>query len=147
MIRLHEVRPHLYQRGHMEQYSATQKGQLVYEYGLQLVIGTFRRPDPDLPDVMAQAGGRYVHVAFPDGRKVDVDGYDALAQQGAETIRQGGAVLVHCHGGRNRSGLVNALIVRELDGCSGEEAMLRVKAARKGSLVNEHFCNYLMGLR
>ncbi len=54
-------------------------------------------------------------------------------------IRRGQRVLVHCASGRNRSGLVTALVLRRLDGRTGQEAVNAVRLARRGALSNPVF--------
>lgn len=48
-------------------------------------------------------------------------------------------VYISCHAGINRSGLVTALVVRELTGCNGKAARRWVQAQRPGSLSNPRF--------
>ena len=120
------------------------KTDLLEAYGITLVYGLFSRADQDLPN---WGSGRYVHKRFPDGIEVDDRSYQALADEAAEHIQSGkGGVLTHCYGGRNRSGLLSALILMRLTGCTGAEAVRTVQRNRKGSLVNEHFVRYLEGL-
>jgi hypothetical protein len=65
----------------------------------------------------------------------------------AWTLDAGQNVLVYCYYGVNRSGLVAALIIRELLRCTGAEALARLRMARKGSVGgNPHFVSYLEGL-
>lgn len=51
-----------------------------------------------------------------------------------------------CEEGRNRSGLVTSLAVRELCRVSGADAVARVRAARGGMLANRTFAAALAGL-
>jgi Dual specificity phosphatase, catalytic domain len=61
-------------------------------------------------------------------------------------VTQGRRVLVACAGGRNRSGLVLGLALRELLGCSGAEALRLVQSRRENSLNNETFARHLASL-
>jgi protein-tyrosine phosphatase len=61
-------------------------------------------------------------------------------------IRAGRRVLVACAGGRNRSGLVVGLAVRELLGCSGAQALTWVQSRREDALNNATFARHLAGL-
>ena len=61
-------------------------------------------------------------------------------------VRAGRRVLVACAGGRNRSGLVVGLAVRELLGCSGAQALNWVQSRRENSLNNATFARHLAGL-
>jgi hypothetical protein len=66
----------------------------------------------------------------------------------SKRIRARDKVLVTCNQGRNRSGLVTALILTSLTGMSGLEAVLQVKAKRQSpwglAFTNETFISYLM---
>lgn len=129
----------LYQRGHMEAYDLPTKQRALAAAGITLAVGLCRRPDPDLDLVC-----NYIHRELPDGKTIDTFAYERLAGEIVQHVKGGnGAALVHCYGGRNRSGLLNALVVRELLGCSGAEAKRRVVAGRRGALVNPHFSAYL----
>jgi len=55
-------------------------------------------------------------------------------------------VLVTCQMGLNRSGLVSALAVRELTGCSGLDAATLVQNRRRKALCNTHFVEMLAKL-
>ena len=69
-----------------------------------------------------------------------------IAELGATLVRGGSSVVVMCERGVNRSGLVTALIVRELQGVSGAEAVALIRARRQGSLRNPDFVAYLESL-
>src|SRR5205823_12412292 len=61
-------------------------------------------------------------------------------------VRAGHRVLVACAGGRNRSGLVVGLAVRELLSCSGAPALTWVQSRRENALNNATFARHLAGL-
>ena len=61
-------------------------------------------------------------------------------------VRAGRRVLVACAGGRNRSGLVVGLAVRELLGCSGVQALSWVQSRRENALNNATFGRHLASL-
>lgn len=69
-----------------------------------------------------------------------------LAQLVAGLIEDGHRALVHCTFGRNRSGLMTTLIVRELLGVSGAEALAHVRSLRDGVANNEVFSAWLESL-
>jgi ADP-ribosyl-[dinitrogen reductase] hydrolase len=69
-----------------------------------------------------------------------------VADTAAAAVARGLHVLLHYEEGRNRSGLVTALLLCRLTGCSGAEAMARVRAARPGMLSNRTFAAYLADL-
>ncbi len=57
--------------------------------------------------------------------------------------RRGKRLLVTCAQGRNRSGLVSALTIRLLTGCTGRTAADHVRVVRPNSLTNPWFRAYL----
>ena len=57
-----------------------------------------------------------------------------------------GAVVIHCRAGRNRSGLLSALVVRELLRIDGARALAHVQQARPRAIANEAFADYLKEL-
>lgn len=67
------------------------------------------------------------------------------ARRVARTYAGGGSALVTCMQGRNRSGLVTALAICMLYGCSGRRAALVVQQRRRGApaLTNPNFVEYL----
>jgi hypothetical protein len=168
---IHEILPGLYQRGHLEAWSADYKYDVLADYNITLVFGLFTRPDPDLP---YWPNGTYIHRHLPDGKRLDPEPYLELARRAATVLvppypppprdalgavygglagarsraplPAPGAVLSTCHAGRNRSGLLNALIVREITGCSGKDAIDIVRAGRPRAIANPTFVSYLESL-
>lgn len=61
------------------------------------------------------------------------------ARDVAIAIMDGKRVLITCHAGINRSGLVSALALRILAGQPGEVCLEHVRRARPGALRNEYF--------
>jgi protein-tyrosine phosphatase len=137
-VRLYQIVPQLYQRGAFAHLN--DKVPALRAAGIEVVVSLWR-PDPDLFDVV-----EYHHYPTSDGQKIDRGLYGALAYDFARCVRDGRTVLVHCQGGRNRSGLLNALIVRQLYGCTGLDAANVVRLARPGALANPYFLRYLVGL-
>jgi len=70
----------------------------------------------------------------------------SLVELIARSVQRGKKVLVHCGAGLNRSGLICALVYRELTGCSGLEAVDHVRHCRKLSLFNTRFVSFIDGL-
>lgn len=58
-------------------------------------------------------------------------------------VRAGARVLVTCWAGRNRSGLVTALALRELTGWPGRQVLRHIQRKRSGALTNPSFVTYL----
>ena len=69
-----------------------------------------------------------------------------LAGLVAGLVGEGHRALVHCTFGRNRSGLVATLVVRELLGLSGADALAHVRARRDRVANNEVFASWLSSL-
>ena len=73
----------------------------------------------------------------------DVETLAVTAQTVAAEVDAGRKVLVRCAAGLNRSGLVVATVL-VLDGWSGQDAIGRVRARRRGSLDNPSFERWLV---
>jgi len=69
-----------------------------------------------------------------------------LAALVAGLVQEGHRALVHCTFGRNRSGLVVSLVVRELLGLSGRDALVYVQERRDRTVNNEGFAEWLRTL-
>jgi hypothetical protein len=69
-----------------------------------------------------------------------------LAALVAGLVRDGHQALVHCTFGRNRSGLVATLVVRELLGLSGSDALEYIQARRDRVANNDTFAEWLATL-
>lgn len=99
------------------------------------------------PPQGAVSGLTYLKCPLVDGDTVpDPDVTLRLARLVAELISEGHRVLVHCTFGRNRSGLMVALIVREVLGLDGAQGVAFVQARRKRALNNEAFAGWLRSL-
>jgi hypothetical protein len=59
---------------------------------------------------------------------------------------RGYTTVIHCVAGRNRSGLIGALVIRERDNMTGPEALEEVRRLRPRSVDNDHFEQFLMSL-
>lgn len=93
-----------------------------------------------------EGGVLFAHWPFEDGALPDLGLLDLVAGVVAAAVLGRRRVLVHCQEGRNRSGVVAALAVRQLSGCTGSEAVARVRRARPGMVSNREFSSYLEGL-
>lgn len=72
-----------------------------------------------------------------------IDVWKAAANSAALHVKSGRNVLVTCMQGLNRSGLVNALVVRELTGWPGKRIVEHIQRSRPGSLFNTTFTDYI----
>jgi hypothetical protein len=113
--------------------------QAVSEAGLYGIANFWR----DTPDFLKEVVTWYRHWPIPDGMRVSA-AVDWFVQQMLGHLQSGRPLAAMCYGGRNRSGLVSALLVRRLTGCTAEEAIARVQTARRGALANSHFVRYIL---
>lgn len=91
---------------------------------------------------------QYRHRPIPDGR-LDESTAEFLLEEArllAKKIRLGQCVLTACNAGRNRSGLLSALTVRELDRLGGAESLAIVRRERPRAVANPHFEKFLLNL-
>ena len=91
---------------------------------------------------MRLVGMRYLHRPLPDGRRVPEPQVQAIVKELTAYLQQGKRLLIHCEGGRNRSGLIAALLLVQT-GTAPAEAVALVRAGRKGALANTVFANYI----
>lgn len=73
---------------------------------------------------------------------------DKSVRQLAEWHKEGQKILITCVAGRNRSGLLTALVLRERFGMTGAETIALIRDKRGGfALTNGIFTSYLLGLK
>lgn len=106
---------------------------------VDVVVSCLRHPDLELAATMP---GAYLSYPMSDGKRLPA-GLPAIVDDLAGHVREGRKVVIHCRAGRNRSALLAALVVREVNGCSGAEARRLVQERRPNSLYNEWFAAYL----
>lgn len=86
-----------------------------------------------------------VHAGFNDAqidaRTVSVA--TRTAKEVAARWHRGERVLVTCMAGRNRSGLVSALVLQLITGVSGRKALGHVRRMRPSALTNPSFASFL----
>lgn len=114
------------------------KGKLKWmQENVDLVVVLAARPDPELEQ---NADFEYWHFPVPDSHKrVDPQIYETVVPTIVDWIRGGKTVLVCCLAGRSRSGATATLVVRELLGLSGSEALdyVRAEGRRPGAVKRE----------
>ena len=89
----------------------------------------------------------YVKAPLEDGETLPEQVLlDHLVGLVVDLVRQDRRVLVHCTFGKNRSGLVMALVVREVLGCDGPTALARVRAVRDNAVNNDAFSAWVGAL-
>ena len=117
----------------------------VRDAGITAVVD-FADPDAH-PPAGATDGLVYLKAPLVDGDDVPDPAVTLrLAALVAGLIGDGYRVFVHCTFGRNRSGLMASLIVREVLGLSGADAMRYVQDRRDGTVNNEAFARWLRTL-
>ena len=135
------VIPGLFIRGKF--HNNPNKLKALAEYNINAVVSMVSREDVDLTNTLDIA---YFRFPITDGKSLNllvIDEAVALIHRG---LRGGVNILVHCHGGKNRAGLVCALVVREWFSIPGTAAMAHVRQARPGALNNPVFAAYLDSL-
>ncbi len=96
-------------------------------------------------DLASADGGHAAYIRWPieDGDVPDRGMLLALEIAAARFIDAGGCVVTMCSMGRNRSGLLSALILTRLRRMSGREALEFVRKKVPEALTNEAFAAYL----
>lgn len=140
MIDASPILPNLWQG------SAPPTGPALARAGFSVLI---RCADEYQPDKREFPGVAVVHAPFDDTEK-PTHAELRQANRGARatilSVSRGRKTLVTCMAGRNRSGLVSALALRSLLPCTGREAALLVRLARKNALSNPTFFRILESL-
>lgn len=136
-VRVYEILPgQLFQSARWDKLSEAQMRTLVIRHGIVTVVALHRTGARALQALVRH----YYHWPIPDGQEVP---YDLLRSRICTLPLSEGPILTMCYGGRNRSGLLSALIIQHLLDCSGAEALQHVRAVRHGALRNQHFAAYL----
>lgn len=114
----------------------------IHALGIDVVVDLFGTLDPGVPT----EPNTVLYIFWPIE---DVDEMPALGilhtlvDTVVRLIQLGHKVLVHCHRGKSRSGLVNALVAMTILGISGKDAVALVRRRRPGALGNAVFTAYL----
>lgn len=137
MIDAHEIASRLWQG------ADPPRGRELRSCGVQVLVlcaMEHQRGARDYPGVAV------VHAPMLDIFHVPAGTATRAAAAAAEHYRRGATVFTACHQGRNRSGLISALILRELGFGDGRECADRVRSRRPGALTNTVFYRWLCGL-
>jgi hypothetical protein len=86
------------------------------------------------------------HEPMSDGRIKDMDQVWRARDIALTMHAQGLTTIIHCMAGRNRSGLIGALVLQQIENLSGPEALERIRELRPRSVDNIHFEEFLMSL-
>jgi protein-tyrosine phosphatase len=117
----------------------------VHALKIDVVVDLFGTLDPDVPT--APNSILYVfwpiedHPELPDLRILDV-----LTDTVVREITDGHKVLVHCHKGKSRSGMFNAIVVMKILRVDGKAAVEIVRRGRPEALGNQSFATYVESL-
>lgn len=144
-MKVHTIYPDiLFQRGNMLNYAEDLKFDMLTKHNIQCVVGMACDEDEGFRNLL---GSNYLWYPIPDNKIKNAEALMFIAKQ-ACTIhkRTGGAILTYCRAGRNRSGLMSALVLNQLFGYDGEMAIDTVRRGRPNALANEHFVTYLKTL-
>jgi hypothetical protein len=117
----------------------------VRRTGIDVVLDV---ADPDAyPPADEIPGLVYLKCPLVDGEAVPDPGLTLrLAGLVAGLVEDGHRALVHCTFGRNRSGLMASLVVRELLCLGGADALAYVQRRRDRAANNETFAGWLRSL-
>lgn len=142
---MHEIIPgSLFQRGRTHRTSMSEKTDALQRNGVTHAVALAPAfPDEDLVQLDGLGLLRFTHYPIADGVLRSGSYLDLMAQRLSSEIDDGGCVLTMCNAGRNRSGLLSALIVHYLFGIPGADAVEVVRARRPNALANDHFVTFL----
>lgn len=117
----------------------------IHALGIDVVVDLFGTLDPGVPT--APNSVLYIFWPLEDEAELPALGImHVLVDAIVRLIQLGHKVLVHCHMGKSRSGLLNAQVVMKVLGLSGADAVAYVRRRRPGALGNPVFAAYLESL-
>jgi len=132
----------LYQSGAPE---AAAEWDPIRARGIDVVIDLYGTLDPGVPTMPNSI--LYIFWPIADVPELpDMNVMNILVDTAVRLIGRGHKVLVHCHRGKSRSGLFNALVARQILGITGAEAVDLVQRRRPQALGNATFAAYLEAL-
>lgn len=143
-MKVHEILDdQLFIRGQMLKMDRNVKRAELADLGVTRIVNLWSRADPDLLGI---PGLTYEVYPIPDGRlnPAQATVLRLMARSCAAEISRGGKVLIQCHAGRNRSALLAAMVVQELNGCSGELAIAHVRMRRPRAIAQPAFEGILL---
>jgi protein-tyrosine phosphatase len=139
-MKIHCIIPgRLYQRGEFDKCPPHEVISEFSSLGINIVVGLAGKRGK-VPSWV-----NYFYNKIPDGLIIDEAFLSSLADEVFRfSVERRGAILSHCHAGRNRSGLMSAMLVMRILGVSGEESIELVRRGRPKSLANEEFVKFLL---
>ncbi len=145
-MKLVQILPHLYLRGGLAGLNRENLVLELLDNNIQAVVSLVDPKIPELEDLARGRWFRYYYAPIPDGKieKVLTQVHHAANYIVGQIRYWNSNVLVHCHAGKNRAGLVSSLVVAEMNHVSYAEAMEHVRALRPRALENKSFEKYLL---
>jgi len=133
------LKDQLYQSGAPE---GSADWQPILDRKIDVVVDLYGTLDPAIPTEPNSI--LYVFWPIEDAAVLpDTNVLDILTDAALRLIRLGHKVLVHCHRGKSRSGLFNAIVVMKMLHIDGSAAIDIVRRGRPGALGNQTFVEYL----
>jgi protein-tyrosine phosphatase len=86
------------------------------------------------------------HIPIADGQIKNMKAVIRARDTALSMLTAGHLTVIHCVAGRNRSGLVGALVVRELHNLTGAQAMDWTRRCRPRAIDNVYFETFLNSL-
>ena len=140
-MKVYEVIPHLYIRGGFPgSWTPAIVVDGLRQHGIKSVLALHPHGEPALANSLEL---EYRYTRMVDGPKLPPETEDCVDWV-VRRVNKEWSTLVMCRGGRNRSGLVVALTVQDVIGCSGAEAIEILRRARPTALSNEVFAQYVL---
>lgn len=148
-LKLYPIIPHLYQSAKTHDLSFEEKKLLVKQYKISIVVNLWNKADEELMGLLVknshwEVDCGYIHRYMGDGKSLEaVEELIQISNILIPRMKRGANILSHCYGGRNRSGLLSAILVMKWFQCDGNLALEYVRQRRPNSLVNETFASWL----
>jgi len=125
--------------------------EVLVSHGIEVVITLMTTSElnkmklqHNLPIAVRKLGMEYIHFSITDKWLPNsVDGFVKIVHEVVEQIQLGKKMLVHCNGGKGRTGLLIVACLKHL-GISQTDATNKIRKARPGMLHNPAQQAYLM---
>ena len=137
-----EILPRLFTRGDLCKSTPESACELIERIQLDQIICLAPTPAPWLAQYV-----HYAHWPLTDGKYgCDEGRVEWITNHIVDSIRGGENVLVHCHAGRNRTGLIATRVVAEINRSTNMDALEYVRGLRPRSVANPAMIEYLQRL-